>query len=148
MRLLIFHGSLGYKVTEPVKISVRDDAETEEWQEFPNALVAFCCVEASDEGRLSTVAEKATEELKTVAQRVKAQQIVLYPYAHLFPRKLATPKFAVRMLQVLAESLRKAGFKVHKSPFGWYKAFRLECLGHPLSESGRTIDAEPGNQPE
>lgn len=142
MRLLIFHGSLAYKVTEPVKIGVRDEPETEDWQEFPNALVAFCCVEASDEGRLSAIADKATQELKVVAERVKAQQVVLYPYAHLFPRKLATPKFAVRMLEVLAQTLRNAGFTVHKSPFGWYKAFRLECLGHPLSESGRTIDVE------
>jgi len=142
MRLLIFHGSLAYKVTEPVQISVRDEPETEGWQEFTNALIAFCCVEASDEGRLSTIAEKATEELKVVAEHVKVQQVVLYPYAHLFPRKLATPRFAVRMLQVLTETLRKAGFTVHQSPFGWYKAFRLECLGHPLSETGRTIDVE------
>lgn len=148
MRLLIFHGSLAYKVTEPVQISVRDEPETEEWQEFTNALIAFCCVEASDEGRLSTIAEKATEELKVVADRVKVKQVVLYPYAHLFPRKLATPRFAVRMLQVLTDTLRKAGFTVHQPPFGWYKAFRLECLGHPLSESGRTIDAESTGQVE
>jgi threonyl-tRNA synthetase len=142
LRLLIFHGSLAYKATEPVKISIRDEAETEEWKEFSNALIAFCCVEASDEGRLSVIAEKAANELKVVADRVKVQQVVLYPYAHLFPRKLATPKFAVRMLQVLADTLCKAGLSVHQSPFGWYKAFRLECLGHPLSESGRTIDGE------
>ena len=140
MRLLIFHGTLAYKATEPVKISVRDDAEQGVWKEFENCLTTFCAVEATDEGRLSTIAEKAASELQVVAERVKPSVIVLYPHAHIFARKLAKPKFAVRMLQALAEVLQKRGFTVHVAPFGWYKAFRLECLGHPLAESGRTID--------
>lgn len=140
MRLLIFHGSLAYKATEPVKISVRDDAEEDEWIEFPNCLTAFCAVEASDEGRLSSIKEKAAAEIQLVAERVKVQEIVLYPHAHIFARKLAKPKYAVRMLQALTEELRNRGFSVHQTPFGWYKAFRLECLGHPLAETGRTID--------
>jgi len=140
MRLLIFHGSLAYKATEPVKISVRDDAEQGKWNEFPNCLTVFCAVEASDEGRLSSIKEKAAAELQLVAERVKVQQIVLYPHAHIFARKLAKPKFAISMLQALTEELRNRGFLVHQTPFGWYKAFRLECLGHPLAESGRTIE--------
>ncbi|MEM1714140.1 MAG: threonine--tRNA ligase, partial [Desulfurococcaceae archaeon] len=28
---------------------------------------------------------------------------------------------------------------VYKAPFGWYKSFKLECYGHPLSELSRTI---------
>ncbi|MFX1563687.1 MAG: threonyl-tRNA synthetase editing domain-containing protein, partial [Promethearchaeota archaeon] len=78
--------------------------------------------------------------LQLVAERVKVKQIVLYPHAHIFARKLAKPKFAVTMLQALTEELRNRGFLVHQTPFGWYKAFRLECLGHPLAESGRTIE--------
>ncbi len=140
LRLLIFHGKLAYKATEPVKISVRDDAEEGVWKEFENCLTAFCAVETSDEGRLSSIAGKAALELQIVAERVKVKEIVVYPHAHIFARKLAKPKYAVRMLQTLAEELGKLGFTVHIAPFGWYKAFRLECLGHPLAESGRTID--------
>ncbi len=141
MRLLIFHGKLAYKATEPVKISVRDDAEEGVWKEFENCLTAFCAVEASDEGRLTAIKEKAASELQLVADRVKTREIVLYPHAHIFARKLAKPKFAVRMLHALSGELQKMGFTVHVAPFGWYKAFRLECLGHPLAESGRTIDS-------
>jgi threonyl-tRNA synthetase len=140
MRLLIFHGNLAYKATEPVKISVRDDAEPDEWKEHPNCLTVFCAVEASDEGRLSEISKQAADELQLVAERVKVDNIVLYPHAHIFARKLARPKFAVRMLQTLVNELNQRGFAVHQTPFGWYKAFKLECFGHPLAESGRTID--------
>ncbi|MFX1565787.1 MAG: threonyl-tRNA synthetase editing domain-containing protein [Promethearchaeota archaeon] len=140
MRLLIFHGNLSYKPTEAVKISVRDEATAGERRDFENCLTIFCAIEASDEGRLSEIAKKAMEEIQLVADRVKVKNIVLYPHAHIFPRKLAKPKFAVRMLQTLSQALQEQGFTVHQTPFGWYKAFKLECFGHPLSESGRTID--------
>ncbi|MDO8055732.1 MAG: threonyl-tRNA synthetase editing domain-containing protein [Candidatus Hermodarchaeota archaeon] len=140
MRLLIFHGNLAYKATEPVKINVREDAEEGKWLSFENVLTAFCAIEASDEGRLTEIASKAADELHTVAERVKVKDIVLYPHAHIFPRKLGRPKFAVQLLQALSDELHKRGYKVTRAPFGWYKAFKLECIGHPLSESGRTID--------
>ena len=140
MRLLIFHGNLAYKATEPVKISVRDDAKEDVWIEYSNVLTAFIAIEGSDEGRLSEVAEKAADELQLVADRVKVKEIVLYPHAHIFPRKLARPKFAIRMLETLANQLQQRGFTTHQTPFGWYKAFKLENYGHPISESGRTID--------
>ncbi len=140
MRLLIFHGNLAYKPTEAVKISVRDEAEEGEWKDFENCLTVFCAIEASDEGRLSEVVQKAVDEIRVVAERVKVTNIVLYPHAHIFPRKLAKPKFAVRMLQKLSQALQDQGFVVHQTPFGWYKAFKLECFGHPISETGRSID--------
>ena len=140
MRLLIFHGNLAYKATEPVKISVREDAEEGKWISFENVLTVFCAIEASDEERLTEVVTKAAEELHTVAERVKVKHIVLYPHAHIFPRKLGRPKFAVQLLKALSDELHRRGYTVARTPFGWYKAFKLECLGHPLSESGRTID--------
>ena len=140
MRLLIFHGNLAYKATEAVKISVRDDAEEEVWKDFENCLTVFCAVEASDEGRLSEIVQKAGDEIRLVAERVKVTNIVLYPHAHIFPRKLAKPKFAVKLLHRLSLALQEENYTIHQTPFGWYKAFKLECFGHPLSETGRSID--------
>jgi threonyl-tRNA synthetase len=140
MRLLIFHGNLSFKATEPVKISVREDADEDEWKTFENCLTTFCAIEATDEGRLSEITQKAADELQLVADRVKVNNIILYPHAHIFPRKLASPKFAVRILKTLSDELENRGFTVSRTPFGWYKAFRLECFGHPLAESGRSID--------
>lgn len=140
MRLLIFHGKISYKATEPVKISVREDADEGEWVEYDDGLAVFCAVEASDEGRLSEITQKAAEEIQLVANRVKVKNIILYPHAHIFPRKLAKPKFALRILKELSAELEQRGFTCSRTPFGWYKAFMLHCFGHPLAESGRTID--------
>ncbi|MFX0168789.1 MAG: threonyl-tRNA synthetase editing domain-containing protein [Candidatus Hodarchaeota archaeon] len=140
MRLLIFHGNLAYMATEPVKISVREDAEEGIWKTFENVMTVFCAIEATDEEQPSEIVQKAADEIQTVADRVKVKHIILYPHAHIFPRKLGRPKFAVQTLQALSNELQKREFTVDRTPFGWYKAFKLECLGHPLSESGRTID--------
>lgn len=140
MRLLIFHGNLAYKATEPVKISIRDEAEQDVWKEYENCLTVFCAVETSDEGRLSDISKRAADELQLVADRVKVKDIILYPHAHIFARKLARPKYAIRLLQTLSDELRQRKFTVYQTPFGWYKAFKLECYGHPIAESGRTID--------
>src|SRR5690606_36270291 len=33
-------------------------------------------------------------------------------------------------------------YEVHRVPFGWYKAFKISCKGHPLSELSREIRVE------
>src|SRR2546422_402767 len=40
---------------------------------------------------------------------------------------------------VLEERLRKGGFQVLSSPFGYYKSFKVSVKGHPLSELSREI---------
>jgi threonyl-tRNA synthetase len=40
---------------------------------------------------------------------------------------------------MLEEQLDAVGFSVKRAPFGWYKAFKLHCKGHPLSELSKTI---------
>jgi threonyl-tRNA synthetase len=62
--------------------------------------------------------------------------VLLYPYAHL-SKNLGSPRKAKGFLNNLRQSLRKEGIEVHKSPFGWYKAFSLSCIGHPLAEGYR-----------
>jgi threonyl-tRNA synthetase len=41
----------------------------------------------------------------------------------------------------IEEALKKEGFSVKRSPFGWYKGFDIKCKGHPLSELSRDISA-------
>jgi len=33
-------------------------------------------------------------------------------------------------------------FEVYRAPFGWYKAFKISCKGHPLSELSREFRAQ------
>jgi threonyl-tRNA synthetase len=108
---------------------------------FKNALVAFCTVEKEDEANPDDVRARVCESIVEIARRVKADQILIYPYAHL-SSSLASPKFATSLLQTLLETVTGMGLTAHRSPLGYYKSFHLSCLGHPLSELSRTIRPE------
>jgi len=106
------------------------------------ALVVFIAVERGDGDEHNSnseyVVEKATEEVISVAKKVGAEKIVLYPYAHL-SSELASPEISMEILKAMEEQLRARGMEVKRAPFGWYKAFTIRCKGHPLSELSRKI---------
>ena len=141
MRFLLIHAkTMKYRVTKEVKISVKDPADEEgTWFEFKNVLVAFTAVEGSDESDPERIAEKSVKELLQVNEKIKAERILVYPYAHLFADQLAKPKIAIQILSLLEEKLKEEGVEAYRAPFGWYKEFNIHCLGHPLSESSRTV---------
>ncbi|MEM4246468.1 MAG: threonine--tRNA ligase, partial [Candidatus Bathyarchaeia archaeon] len=89
----------------------------------------------------SQVIRNAVAEIKSVAGKVGAGRVVIYPYAHL-SSSLADKDVALTILSGIEEGLSGEKMEVHRSPFGWYKSFKLECKGHPLSELSRTIKAE------
>ena len=136
MRLLLIHTDfIEYEAKKPTgmaeETSVLKDSEEE-------ALAVFCAVEAMDEDDLEGVVEQALSEIGLVADKLSVEKIVVYPYAHL-SNDLARPDAAVWALKALETGLHDAGFQVKRAPFGWYKAFRISCKGHPLSELSRTI---------
>ncbi|MHA1239024.1 MAG: threonyl-tRNA synthetase editing domain-containing protein [Candidatus Odinarchaeia archaeon] len=142
MRFLILHaGSMKYRPTKEVKIRTRDELDEDElnWVEFSNVLVVFTCVEKVDEENETTIVNKAVEELVTIADRVKCKNVLIYPYAHLFAEKLASPQAAIKIFDLLVENLKSRGLDATRAPFGWYKEFSVHCLGHPLAESSRII---------
>jgi len=106
-----------------------------------NALVAFCTIEKDDEKNPEVIAFKAAENIIDVFNKVKAENIVVYPYAHL-SSDLASKEVAIPILEKIEEKIKEEGFKVYRSPFGWYKSFNLNCKGHPLSELSRSITIE------
>ncbi|MBI4214789.1 hypothetical protein HY546_02235 [archaeon] len=103
-------------------------------------LVAFCSVEKSDEGKEEAVAQKAATEIGRVAEQVKPQRIVIYPFVHLSSTP-SSPYSAVKLLSALETAVRASGRETLASPFGWYKRFTISCKGHPLSELSQTIGA-------
>jgi len=104
-------------------------------------LVAFCTIEKDDEKDLRQVAANGADAIKEVANQVKTSNVILYPYAHL-SSSLASRDPAIRVLAEMERLLKDLGFTVQRSPFGYYKSFRIHCLGHPLAELSRTITAE------
>ena len=140
MRLLLLHcDSFEYEVR---KEAIKDPEPIGDNRtgKFKNVLVAFCTVEKEDETNPTEVVQKASQSIIEVARSVKANQILLYPYAHL-SSSLASPAVAIPLLQSL-ETLKSQDLAVYRSPFGYYKSFSLSCIGHPLSELSRTIRPE------
>jgi threonyl-tRNA synthetase len=129
-------------VSKAVEDAEEVDASRREGR-FSNALVAFVTVERGDESSTETLVDKAAEDLASIAERVRADTIVIYPYAHLSPN-LAPPHAALRVLERLEDAVRSkaSGKSVVRAPFGWYKEFELHCYGHPLAELSRTFTPE------
>ena len=140
MKLLLIHSDfIEYEVKDkaiknPEKIKTKSDR-------FEEALTAFTAVEKIDEKSPHQAVTQAVSEIEKTAMQLKAKNIMLYPYAHL-SSDLASPKKAQEILIEIEYELKNKNFNVKRSPFGWYKAFRISCKGHPLSELSREITPE------
>jgi len=142
LRILLVHSDfLEFEVKQKTPVAEEVPPEKRAGR-LDEVLVVFTAVEEQDADNVNEVSENAAKEIADVARRVNVKCIALYPYAHLSP-SLAPPKAAIKLLDTTAQELRKLGLEVHRLPFGWYKAFKLSCKGHPLSELSRTITAEP-----
>lgn len=147
MRILLIHSDyLNYNVKN--KTPVAEEIEDAKKQgAFDESLVVFTAVEKDDENNPQGIVKNLVKEVIKTNDQVKAENIVLYPYAHL-SSSLSSPKVAVQLLKDAEEALNAEGLNVKRVPFGWYKAFEISCKGHPLSELSRTITAEEEDEEE
>lgn len=147
MRILLIHSDyLNYNVKN--KTPVAEEIEDAKKQgAFDESLVVFTAVEKDDENNPQGIVKNLVKEVIKTNDQVKAENIVLYPYAHL-SSSLSSPKVAVQVLKDAEEALDAEGLNVKRVPFGWYKAFEISCKGHPLSELSRTIAAEEEDEEE
>ncbi len=147
MRILLIHSDyLNYNVKN--KTPVAEEIEDAKKQgAFDESLVVFTAVEKDDENNPQGIVKNLVKEVIKTNDQVKAENIVLYPYAHL-SSSLSSPKVAVQVLKDAEETLIGEGLNVKRVPFGWYKAFEISCKGHPLSELSRTITAEEEDEEE
>jgi Threonyl-tRNA synthetase len=99
-------------------------------------LVVFITVESDDEKKIPQVAAEAAGDILVTKEKIGAERIMLYPYAHL-SSDLAKPKASIDLLNEIKKIIESSGAEVTRAPFGWYKAFDIKCKGHPLSELSR-----------
>lgn len=141
MRTLMIHSDyLRYKTRSKTKIAEEIEDEKRD-SGVDNALVAFCAVEEEDEENPELIITKSVKEILNVQNKVNADNIVVYPYAHL-SSSLSKPEVAQQILKGIEKELTENNEAVMRVPFGWYKSFELSCKGHPLSELSRTITTE------
>ena len=139
MRMLLIHSDyLEYEVKDKALKSPEPISEEQKKGRLDEVLAVFISVEKVDETNPAEVVEKAVKEIKDVASQVGAERVFVYPFAHL-SSELAKPDVALDVLKKLEERLKEEGFEVKRAPFGYYKAFKLSCKGHPLAELSRTI---------
>ncbi|MCC7550834.1 MAG: threonine--tRNA ligase [Methanobacterium sp.] len=141
MRILLIHSDhLKYQTKSKTRIAEKIDEEKKKG-EYENALVVFTAVEKEDEKDSEATVENAVKEIVDVAGKVKAENIVIYPYAHL-SSSLGSPNVAKEILSNMEAKLAEMETPVSRVPFGWYKSFEVSCKGHPLSELSRSITSE------
>lgn len=122
----------GAEAVSPEQHELRIDRE---------CLVVFASVEKEDAASPASVAAQLADDTLKRAQQLNVKTVVLYPYVHLTENP-STPRIALKVLHEAGSRLGQS-LEVVRAPFGWYKAFDLACLGHPLSEwSGRYSPAE------
>lgn len=137
MKLLLIHSDyIEYEVKtkaipNPEEAKIRKDRLDE-------ALTIFIAVEKIDEKSPIQAVTDAIVEITKTAEQLKVSNIMIYPYAHL-SSDLSSARSAKEILIALEDGLKKEGFNVKRSPFGWYKSFKISCKGHPLSELSREI---------
>ena len=139
MKILLIHAD--YIEFEPKEKAIKSAEEWKKGKErIEECLVVFTAVEKRDEKNPMQSAENLAKEALNVANEVKADKIVLYPYVHL----TSDPSSSDVALNVLknAEMFLKEKIDVIRAPFGWYKAFDIKCKGHPLSELSREFGPE------
>jgi len=137
MKLLLIHSDyIEYEVKDK---AIKQPEDTDKKKDrFEEALTVFTAVETIDEKSPGQAVKQAVDEITKIAEQLKVKNIMLYPYAHL-SSNLARPKKAQEILIEIEYELNQKNFNVKRSPFGWYKAFRISCKGHPLSELSREI---------
>lgn len=134
MKILFIHADfIEYEAKEKAIENAEEIQNKKDRME--EVLVAFISVEEDDEWH-----EKAVEEIKNVASMLNTKNIMLYPYAHL-SSNLASPEKAVEILKAIEKELSNE-HNVKRAPFGWYKAFKISCKGHPLAELSRQIECK------
>ncbi|MEM4181958.1 MAG: threonine--tRNA ligase [Candidatus Pacearchaeota archaeon] len=140
MKILSLH--CDYIKFKPVKKAIKEPEELSEERkkeiEVKEPLVIFTAVESCDEENFEEILSKYLENILDLKKMVKAEKIVLYPYAHL-SSELSKPDFAQKVLEKAEEELKKQKIEVYRAPFGYYKEFELRCKGHPLAELSREI---------
>ena len=103
-----------------------------------NALVMFVAIEKGDN---ETIASAAVKEAVDFAGRLKRNNLVVYPFAHLSSNLEGVDR-AMNLFNYMVKEAEKSKLNVVHSAFGWNKAWSMDVKGHPLAEQYKSYSAE------
>lgn len=117
----------------PFEKTLLEAGDTPEAQEVKEAVVAFVHAEAEDEADPGGLETKFVKNIKWLAGKRGLRRVVLHSFTHLSESK-ASPAFARAFLQGAAERLRRTGYEVVVTPFGWVCEWELAVYGESLAK--------------
>ena len=96
MRALYIHAdSMEFESKDKTKVA-EEISEGFHSGRMEEVLVVFITVESDDETKIAQVAAEASKDILATKERVGAERVMLYPYAHL-SSDLAKPKASIEM---------------------------------------------------
>jgi hypothetical protein len=118
---------------EPFAAILPDTPPPPARQEVTDTVVAFLHCEEGDAEKRSSVFTRTLKQIKWLAGKRALRQVVLHSFTHLSTSK-AAPDFAEALLEELAGRLRRTGYEVALTPFGYTCAWELEVYGETLAK--------------
>ncbi|MFN2434439.1 MAG: threonine--tRNA ligase [Nitrososphaeraceae archaeon] len=135
MRILLLHADFIEYQPISKEIQAAEDIPSKSSIKIDEVIVALFAVEKDDD---ESIIDQVGNELKTYSEKIKCDNLLIYPYAHL-SSDLATHTAAQSILNSIEKKTRVLFKTVNRAPFGWTKSFNLKIKGHPLAEHAKTI---------
>jgi len=133
--LIIYANKFAYKTSLK---SLESASEATEQNSIENAVVGFIHVEEKDEVNLSNVETKLIKNLKWAARKNNTERIVLHSFTHLSQSK-ASSEITKQLLDNSEQRLKKAGYEVYQTPFGYFLDLDVKAPGYPLARLFKDI---------
>ncbi len=90
-----------------------------------------------ESGKTKGKPRKSIELIKN-REMYQVDKILVYPWAHL-SKFLSNDANAMEVCPKIARILEEKGIEAKYSPFGWYKSFKINCIGHEVAEMYRDV---------
>ncbi|MEW5914645.1 MAG: threonyl-tRNA synthetase editing domain-containing protein [Thermodesulfobacteriota bacterium] len=136
MKLLMFYApSFWFKTFQRV---LPEAPEVNEEREVQRAAVVFYQAEAGDQERRAKVLAKLVKNVKWLAGKFGATNVVLHSFNHLSASK-APPELAAGLAAEAAQRLQNAGYAVTATPFGYLNEWKMHVAGESLAKVFKEI---------
>ena len=136
--LMIYTTGFDYKTSLKALDSVPG---LDEHKKFSDLLVGFIHVEAADEQDLGYIETKLVKNLKWAAGKNNTKKIMLHSFAHLSTSK-ASPETTLELFNSAEERLKKSGYEVWQTPFGYFLDLDMQAPGTPLARLFKDIQVD------
>ena len=138
MRILLLHSDFIEYQPISKEVEAAEDIQYKASKKIDEVIVALIAVEKDDD---ESIIDDVCKELKAYSEKIKCDNLLLYPYAHL-SSELATHSTALAVLISIENQVRDLFTTVNRAPFGWTKSFHIKIKGHPLAEHAKTIHSK------